>query len=66
MHIIIFWPQSVPTAGETNFGENWGSGNGILLPKLFWPAVREKFCSGQEKLLKFEVEAENLPNVWDH
>ena len=37
--LIKFWPQSVPTAGETNFGENWGSGNGILLPNcsdLLW------------------------------
>ena len=31
-----FFPplQSVPTAGETNFSENWGSGNGILLKKI--------------------------------
>ena len=56
MHIIIFWPQSVPTAGETNFGENWGSGNGILLPKLFWPTVRKKCSSDREKLLKSEAE----------
>ena len=28
--------------------------NGILLPKLFWPTVRKKCSSDQEKLLKFE------------
>ena len=60
MHIIIFWPQSVPTAGETNFGENWGSGNGILLPKLFWHTVRKNCSSDREKLLKFEAEGREL------
>ena len=30
--------------------------NGILLPKLFWPAVRENCSSDPEKLLKFEAE----------
>ena len=29
--------------------------NGILLPKLFWPTVRKKCSSGQEKLLKFNA-----------
>ena len=28
----------------------------ILLPKLFWPPVRKKCSSDQEKLLKFEAE----------
>jgi hypothetical protein len=28
----------------------------ILLPKLFWPTVRKKYSSDQEKLLKFEAE----------
>ena len=30
--------------------------NGILLPKLFWPPVRKKCSSDQEKRLKFEAE----------
>ena len=30
--------------------------NGILLPELFWPTVRENYSSDQEKLLKFEAE----------
>ena len=30
--------------------------NGILLPKLFWPTVRKKCSSDQEKLLKFKAE----------
>ena len=29
---------------------------GILLPKLFWPTVRKKCSSDQEKLLKLEAE----------
>ena len=32
------------------------SGNGILLPKLFWPNVRKKCSSDGVKLLKFEAE----------
>ena len=28
--------------------------NGILLPKLFWPAVRRNCSSDREKLLKLE------------
>ena len=31
-------------------------GNGILLPKLFWPTVRKNCSSDREKLLKFEAE----------
>ena len=30
--------------------------NGILLPKLFWPTVRQNCSSDQEKLLKFGAE----------
>ena len=30
--------------------------NGILLPKLFWPTVRENCSSDREKLLKFKAE----------
>ena len=36
-------------------GNHW-NGNGILLPKLFWPTVRKNCSSDQEKLCKF----------WDH
>ena len=32
------------------------SGNGILLPKLFWPTVRKNCSRDREKLLKFEAE----------
>ena len=40
-------------------GENlWpGHGNGILLPKLFWPTVRKNCSSDWEKLEQ---------NFWDH
>ena len=31
-------------------------GNGILLPKLFWPTVRKNCSSDREKLLKFKAE----------
>ena len=30
--------------------------NGILIPKLFWPTVRKKCSTDQEKLLKSEAE----------
>ena len=35
--------------------------NGILLPKLFWPTVRNKYSSDHEKLLKFEDRDEWIP-----
>ena len=34
--------------------------NSILLPKLFWPTVRKKYSSEQEKLLKFVAEGREL------
>ena len=37
--------------------------NGILLPNLFWPTVRKKCSSNQEKLLKFEAEGREFENV---
>ena len=39
--------------GEHNL-KSWG--NGILLPKLFWPTVRKNCSSDREQLLKFEAE----------
>ena len=38
-------------------------GNGILLPKLFWPTVRKNCYSDREKLLKFEVEGQEFAKV---
>ena len=35
---------------------NLQSKNGILLPKLFWPIVRNNCSSDRKKLLKFEAE----------
>ena len=35
--------------------DSGADGNGILLPKLFWPTVRKNCSSDQEKLLKFEA-----------
>ena len=35
-------------------------GNGILLPKLFWPTVRKNCSSDREKLLKFEAEGQEF------
>ena len=37
--------------------------NGILLPKLFWPTVREKCSSDREKLLKFEAEGQDFAKI---
>ena len=44
------------------------TGNGILLPKLFWPTVRENCSSDREKLQNWNsrLKAENLQNFWDH
>ena len=39
-----------------------GGGNGILLPKLFWPTVRKICSSDREKLLKFEDEGQEFAN----
>ena len=36
---------------------------GILLPKLFWPTVRKKCSSDQEKLLKFEAEGQEFAKI---
>ena len=35
-------------------------GNGILLPKLFWPTVWKNCPSDREKLLKFGVEGQEF------
>ena len=40
--------------------------NGILFPKFFWPTVRKKYSSDQEKLLKFEAEGREFEIFWDH
>ena len=37
--------------------------NGILLPKLFWPSVRNKCSSDREKLLKFKAEGREFAKV---
>ena len=37
--------------------------NGILLPKLFWPTVRENCSSDREKLLKFEAGGWEFANI---
>ena len=36
------------------------TGNGILLPKLFWPTVRKNSSRDREKLLKFEAEGQEF------
>ena len=39
--------------------------NGILIPKLFWPAVRKKCFCNQEKLLKFEAECRGFAKIFE-
>ena len=39
------------------------SGNGILLPKLFWPTVRKNWSSDWETLLKFEAEGREFAKI---
>ena len=36
-------------------------GNGILLPKLFWPTVRKNCSSDRERLVKLEAEGREFP-----
>ena len=44
----------------SSIGQVTKNGNGIVLPKLFWPTVR-KNCSGdQEKLLKFNAKRQEF------
>ena len=38
-------------------------GNGILLPKLFWPTVRKNRYSDREKLMKFEAEGREFAKL---
>ena len=40
-------------------------GNGILLPKLFWPTVRKNCSSDREKLLKFEAEGQEFEKIFE-
>ena len=42
--------------GKSYFPSFMSRKNGILFPKLFWPAVRKNCPSDREKLLKFEAE----------
>ena len=44
-------------------GQENQSGNGILLPKLFWPTVRKNCSSDRDKLLKFETEGGEFAKV---
>ena len=37
--------------------------NGILLPKLFWPAVRKKMFCWWEEVLKFEAEGQEFSKI---
>ena len=37
--------------------------NGILLPKLFWPAVRKKCSADWEEVLKFEAEGQEFAKI---
>ena len=38
-------------------------GNGILLPKLFWPTMRKNCSSDREKLLKFNAEGQECAKI---
>ena len=39
-------------------------GNGILLPKLFWPTVGRNCSSDREKNLKFEAEGREFTKIF--
>ena len=36
------------------------SGNGILLPKLFWPTVRKKCSSDRGKTFEIQIESQEF------
>ena len=40
------------------------SGNGILLPKLFWPTVRKDCSRDREKILEFEAEGREFVKIF--
>ena len=48
--------NAIKHAKIKNGGTGNVNGNGILLPKLFWPTVRKNCSSDREKLLKFEAD----------
>ena len=43
-----------------------GFGNGILLPKFFWPTVRKNCPSDRDFFLNSRLKAENFQTFWDH
>ena len=47
------------TSYVANNGEKM-NGNGILVPKLFWPTVRKICSNDREKRLKFEAESRDF------
>ena len=48
------------TSGKNVFCQK---GNGILLPKLFWPTVRKNCSTDREKLLKFKAEGRDDKSI---
>ena len=54
-------------AKNSQYTEVSAERNSALLPKLFWPTVRKKCSSDQEKCLKFDAEGrEFAKKIWDH
>ena len=41
------------------------TGNGILLPKLFWPTVRKNCSSDRKNSWNSRLKADNLQTFWD-
>ena len=52
-----------PTGAEILSSFFLKKGNGILLPKLFWPTVRKNCSSDWGKNLKFEAEGRECAKV---
>ena len=48
---------------EQKIGDLEQDGNGILLPKLFWPTVRKNCSSDRENILKFEAEGREFAKI---
>ena len=71
-YLFMYITQGVLIQGAYNFFNFktihfiFSSGNGILLPKLFWPTVRKNCFSDWEKLWILRLKAEYFQKFWDH
>ena len=51
---------------KTQCNDRFAKKNGISLPKLFWPTVRNNCSSDRQKFWNSRLKAKNLQNFRDH